>query len=160
MERREFMRAGAWTLASLGFLAFGARTAGAMTATSVGTLPALPGDLHQEKRYPVPLADGVSIDKDNGVIIARSAGKIFAFSLACPHQNTTLRWEAEDKEFRCPKHKSHYKADGTFIEGRATRDMDRLAVKRDGQVLVVDVDVLYQQDLNLAQWTAAFVALA
>jgi hypothetical protein len=37
--------------------------------------------------------------------------------------------------------------------------MDRLALRRDGAELVVDVDTLYQQDLNTAQWNAAFVAV-
>ena len=59
-----------------------------------------------DKRYPVPVEDGVSIDKDNSVIIARASGKIYAFSLGCPHQNTALRWDADDHQFMCPKHKS------------------------------------------------------
>ena len=158
MQRREFLRAGMLALASLGLLGAGSRAAQAMPVIGDATVVASrSGDRHEEKRYAIPAADGVAIDKDNGVIIARSAGKVYAFSLACPHQNTALRWEADDKQFTCPKHKSHYKADGTFIEGRATRDMDRLAVRKDGQALVVDVDMLYQQDLNLAQWTAAFI---
>ncbi|MEO8619880.1 MAG: Rieske (2Fe-2S) protein [bacterium] len=158
IERREFLRAGALALASLGMLGLGARTADAMPA--VGELSALAprrGDRHEDKRYPIPAADGVSIDKDNNVIIARAAGKVYAFSLGCPHQNTALRWSADDKQFMCPKHKSHYRPDGTFIDGRATRDMDRLAIRKDAQGLVVDVDTLYQQDLNLPQWTAAFI---
>jgi nitrite reductase/ring-hydroxylating ferredoxin subunit len=157
IERREFLRAGALALASLGLLGLGSRGAAAMQIGEVSALKARSGDRHDEKRYPIPTVDGASIDKDNGVIVARVAGKVYAFSLACPHQNTALRWNADEKEFQCPKHKSHYKADGTFIDGRATRDMDRLAVRKDGQTLVVDVDTLYQQDLNTAQWTAAFV---
>ena len=158
MQRREFLKAGTMALASLGLLGVGARSATAMPVIDdAAVLASRSGDRHEEKRYAIPAADGVAIDKDNGVIVARSAGRIYAFSLACPHQNTALRWEADDRQFTCPKHKSHYKADGTFIEGRATRDMDRLAVRKDGQALVVDVDTLYQQDLNLAQWTAAFV---
>lgn len=158
IERREFLRAGALALASLGFLGAGARAAEAMPPFGEArVLASRAGDRPEEKRYAIPAADGVSIDKDNSVIIARSVGRIYAFSLGCPHQNTSLRWEAADRQFTCPKHKSHYKADGTFIEGRATRDMDRLAVRKDGQALVVDVDTLYQQDLNTAQWTAAFI---
>ncbi len=144
-------------LASLGVLGVSARSAGAMMAREVGPLDPHTGDRHSDKRYPIPAADGVTFDKDNGVIIARVGAKVYAFSLSCPHQNTALRWNADDKEFTCPKHKSHYKPDGAFIDGRATRDMDRLAIKRDGAALVVDVDTLYQQDLNTAQWTAAFV---
>lgn len=158
MQRREFFRAGTMVLASLGLLGAGSRAARAMPVIGDATILApRSGDRHEEKRYAIPSADGVAIDKDNSVIVARSAGRIYGFSLACPHQNTALRWEADDKQFTCPKHKSHYKADGTFIEGRATRDMDRLAVRKDGQALVVDVDTLYQQDLNLPQWTAAFI---
>ena len=158
IERRAFLRTGTLALASLGLLGLGARSASAMDVREVDALAARSGDRREEKRYPIPAADGASIDKDNSVIVARAAGKVYAFSLGCPHQNTSLRWNVDEKEFQCPKHKSHYRADGSFIDGRATRDMDRLAVRRDGQVLVVDVDVLYQQDLNTAQWTAAFIA--
>ena len=89
--------------------------------------------------------------------IARAGGKIYAFSLGCPHQNTALRWDGDDHQFMCPKHKSHYRDDGTFIEGRATRDMDRLPIRREGAELVVDVDTVYQQDDNPKEWSAAFV---
>ena len=158
IQRRDFLRAGTMALASLGLLGAGARVADALPVIGdARVLASRSGDRHEEKRYAVPASDGVAIDKDNSVIVARAAGRIYAFSLACPHQNTALRWEADDRQFTCPKHKSHYKADGTFIEGRATRDMDRLAVRKDGQALVVDVDTLYQQDLNQAQWTAAFI---
>lgn len=157
IERRAFLRAGALALASLGLLGAGARDASAMSVGNAKVLSPARGDRREEKRYAIPATDGVSFDKDNGVIVARAAGKVYAFSLACPHQNTALRWNADDKQFTCPKHKSHYRADGGFIDGRATRDMDRLAVRKDGTALVVDVDTLYQQDLNAAQWTAAFI---
>ena len=157
IERRHFFRAAGMALASIGLLGLRPDTANAMTMGETTPMASATGDLHQEKRYVVPATDSVAIDKDNGVIIARAGAKVFAFSLSCPHQNTALRWSPDDNQFACPKHKSHYKPDGTFIDGRATRDMDRLAVKKDGQALVVDVDTLYQQDLNLAQWTAAFV---
>ncbi|MEO5817927.1 MAG: Rieske (2Fe-2S) protein [Gemmatimonadaceae bacterium] len=157
IERREFLRAGALALASLGLLGAGARTAAAMDVGEVTAQSARLGDARTEKRYPIPTADGASIDKDNDVIVARVAGKVYAFALSCPHQNTALRWNADEKLFTCPKHKSHYRADGSFIDGRSTRNMDRLAVRKDGQTLVVDVDTLYQEDLNAAQWAAAFI---
>jgi nitrite reductase/ring-hydroxylating ferredoxin subunit len=157
MARREFLRAAGLALASLGLLGLGARDAAAMPAT-LHTLPARAGDRHEERRYPLPATDGVSIDKDNSVIIARAAGRVYAFALSCPHQNTALRWNGDDREFQCPKHKSHYRADGIFIDGRATRDMDRLAIRREGAALVVDVDTLYQADLNPKEWAGAFVA--
>ena len=56
-------------------------------------------------------------------------------------------------------HKSRYQPDGVFISGRATRNMDRLAVRREGDTIVVDVDKLYRSDQNAADWAAAVVAL-
>ena len=156
IDRRSFLRS-ALTLGSLAALGLDSRSAFASPVTGVAALDTRAGDRPEEKRYPIPAADGVSIDKDNSVIVARAAGRVYAFSLACPHQNTALRWDEGDHQFRCPKHKSRYRPDGSFIEGRATRDMDRLVVRRDGATLVVDVDRLIQQDENLAAWTAAFI---
>ena len=159
IRRREFLRAAGMAMVSLGLVSTGARDAFAMTVGETSPRRAAAGDKPEEKRYAIPATDSVAIDKDNSVIIARAAGKVYAFSLACPHQNTALRWNADDHEFQCPKHKSHYRADGTFIEGRATRDMDRLAIRRDGAAVVVDVDMLYQQDEHPKEWAAAFIAV-
>ena len=159
MERREFFRVAGLTLASLSLLGLRAPDASAMTIARIAPLADGPGQARNEKRYPIPAADGVSIDKDNDVIIARASGHVYAFALSCPHQNTALRWDEGDHEFHCPKHKSRYRADGTFIEGRATRDMDRLAVRREGAALVVDVDSVIQQDENQAAWSGAVVNL-
>lgn len=137
MERRDFLR----SLFAMG----------AVFVTGIGP--------RAEKSYPIPATDGVSIDKDESVIVARYAGKVYAFSLACPHQNTALRWDKGNNRFQCPKHRSRYQPDGVFIEGRATRGLDRFAVKRSGSTLIVNLDLLYQEDKNPAEWAAAFVTL-
>ena len=109
--------------------------------------------------YPIPATDGATIDKDQQVILVRFQGVAYAFNLSCPHQNTALKWEADDQRFQCPKHKSRYQPDGTFISGRATRGMDRLAIQRDGATVVVNVDVMYEQDKDPAGWAAAKITL-
>jgi Rieske Fe-S protein len=160
IQRRAFLRAAAGaTIASLGAFGFVTSDAFAQPVGLARALPARAGDRAEEKRYPLPAADGVSIDRDNSVIVARAEGKVYAFSLSCPHQNTALRWNDGDHEFQCPKHKSRYRPDGTFIEGRATRAMDRLAVKKDGATLVVDIDTAFQQDKQAAEWGTAFVTV-
>jgi nitrite reductase/ring-hydroxylating ferredoxin subunit len=109
--------------------------------------------------YPFPAADGVYIDSKKEVIVTRSAGQVYAFMLACPHQNTALRWNQKDQKFQCPKHHSQYRPDGTFIDGRATRAMDRFAVKHEGANLVVNLDKVYEDDRDHAGWTAAAVGV-
>ena len=69
----------------------------------------------------------------------RYQGKVIAFNLACPHENTALRWKQANGKFECSKHNSRYTPEGKFIDGRATRNMDRLGVKRDGDNVVVDL---------------------
>ncbi|HEX4932399.1 MAG TPA: Rieske (2Fe-2S) protein [Gemmatimonadaceae bacterium] len=113
----------------------------------------------QETAYALPATDGVAIDKTEGVIVARYAGSVYAFALTCPHQNTALRWNEGSHEFQCPRHKSKYRPDGVFISGRATRAMDRFAVRRDGERLVVNLDRLYEQDGDAAGWGSARVAV-
>jgi nitrite reductase/ring-hydroxylating ferredoxin subunit len=158
MERREFLRAAGLAMASLGLLGLGARDAKAMPIRSISALAARDGDAKAEKHYQLPTADGVSIDKDDSVIIARADGKVYAFALSCPHQNTALRWAGDEHQFQCPKHHSRYREDGTFISGRATRNMDRLPIRRAGNEVIVDVDTMYRQDENPNEWAAAFVA--
>ena len=112
-----------------------------------------------ERSFPFPAADGVTIDRAAQVIVARFQQKVYAFNLACPHENTALRWRQRDVRFQCPRHESQYQPDGTFIQGRATRNMDRFAVKRAGDSLVVDLARLFRSDQQPQEWAAAAVSL-
>jgi nitrite reductase/ring-hydroxylating ferredoxin subunit len=125
---------------------------------SIGTARVLAAQA-DERKYPVPAADGVTIDRDNQVILARFQGAVYAFNLACPHEHTALRWRDGDGRFQCPRHSSKYKPDGTFISGRATRNMDRFAIRQEGSAIVVDLSRLFESDKQAADWAAAMVRL-
>lgn len=157
-NRRAFLGGVATILAALALDATLPRSARAVPVREVQRIAA-DGAPGQEASYPLPAADGVSIDRKEGVIIARHAGIVYAFALSCPHQNTALRWNEGNGTFQCPRHKSRYQADGVFISGRATRAMDRFAVRRAGETIVVDLDHLYEQDTNAAEWAGAKLTL-
>lgn len=157
-DRRTFLTGVAAVIAALALDSTFSRSAQALPVREVQRIAAV-GAAPQEATYPLPASDGVSIDKKEGVIIARHAGVVYAFALSCPHQNTALRWNDGNGTFQCPRHKSKYQADGVFISGRATRAMDRFAVHRAGDTIVVDLDHLYQQDDNAAEWASAKVAV-
>lgn len=158
-SRREFLReaggAAAAALVTIGVLPAVARALplGVAQPVDARTIAGEAG----EKGYAIPSADGVLIDKGEEIIIARWQGAVYAFALACPHQNTALRWMEADHRFQCPKHKSKYRPDGTFIEGRATRSMDRFAVRKAGNVVMVNLDALFREDDDRADWDKAFV---
>jgi Rieske Fe-S protein len=156
VERRDFLR----DAISRVLLAAGALTLGSSRASALTVAFARGTGSRTDKTYSLPAVDGVVIDKDESVIIARFDGRAYAFSLACPHQNTAIRWQAKNRRFQCPKHKSRYRPDGAFIEGRATRGLDRFEVRRDGDNLIVNLDAMYREDKHPAQWASAFVMLS
>lgn len=158
MARRDFLRdvavAAAGALIALGV------APGVASAAPIEFISALGGG-REDKAYPIPAADGTQIDKANEAIITRWQGKVYVYSLACPHQNTTLKWSDGDKQFECPKHHSRFTPDGIYIKdsGRATRGLDRMAVRKDGNNVVANLDKLYQEDENEAEWKTAFVTV-
>jgi nitrite reductase/ring-hydroxylating ferredoxin subunit len=155
-SRRDFLT-GASVAVLAALVAAGAR-ADSLESLRVVLVDAA-GAQGSERSYPIPSTDGVSIDPQNQVIIVRYANHMFAFSLACPHENTELRWRPQDQRFQCPRHQSKYQPDGAFISGRATRNMDRFAVRRDGNNMIVDLARLYRSDQQSAEWTTAVVSL-
>ena len=154
-SRRDFLREAASLLAC---------------AASLGLTPGLSRQFAVERRsalrvlggeavYPLPPSDGATIDRDHEVILVRSQDRIYAFALWCPHQHTALRWQDEERQFRCPKHKSTFQPDGVFVSGRATRGLDRHPLRRDGETVVVDLAVTLREDEDAERWRQAVVQL-
>ena len=149
MDRRSFLKSAALLSASATVAFTGVANAlPVVSGTRVG---------REEKSYPIPATDGVQIDKDLDVILSRTQGKMYAFNLACPHQNTAIKWDGGKGRFQCPKHKSVYTPEGVFVEGRATRGLDRFTVRKDGNSIVVNLDSLLQEDEDAEKWKKAFI---
>src|SRR4051812_5730956 len=95
VERRAFLRdvtlGGAAILAALGVAP---SRAAAAPLEFVSALRGERGERgeHEDKTYAIPSTDGAQIDKGNGTIVMRWQGKAYVYSLACPHQNTAIRW--------------------------------------------------------------------
>ena len=158
VARRDFLRT-VGAAAATALIALGASPAVA-AAAPIEFINAVGGSA-DEKAYPIPAQDGTQIDKDNDTMVTRWQGKVFVYGLACPHQNTALRWYDKDAQFECPKHHSRFTPDGIYIKdsGRATRGLDRFAVRKDGNNVVADLDKLYQEDEDEASWKTAFVTI-
>jgi Rieske Fe-S protein len=155
-SRRDFVRR--LTLALSGaFASIGVsrRAAAALPVSFLAPQTAAP----PSHSYPVPPSDGVQIDRKSEVILVRWDHAVYAFNLACPHQNVALRWNEKDRRFKCPKHNSRYEPDGTFVDGRATRGLDRFSIALDGSNVVVDVATMHKQDADPTGWAAAVLRL-
>jgi nitrite reductase/ring-hydroxylating ferredoxin subunit len=150
-SRREFLQLTCFTVTAA---ALGLNAADATALPMTFAEGAAAGSEH---RYPLPTADGVTIDRKEQVIVVRYQGHIYAFNLSCPHENTALKWLPKDMRFQCPKHESKYQPNGTFTSGRATRNMDRLAIRKDGDALFVELSNIIKSDTDPAGWAAATI---
>ena len=153
-ERRAFLQSAGCLAATLAILGLAGRDASALEVSfATGT------QAGNERTYPMPATDGVTVDRDAQVIIARAAGHVVAMALSCPHQNAAVKWLANDHRFQCTRHDSQYQPDGVYTSGRATRNMDRFPIRREGDILHVDVTRVFHSDQNAAGWAAASVAV-
>jgi len=76
-----------------------------------------------------------------GAIISSGLKKIAAYrdaqnnlhtcTAVCPHLEGILHWNAEEKSFDCPLHGSRFTTEGKVINGPATSDLKKLAVKEE-----------------------------
>lgn len=142
VNRREFL-----FCAGLGFLA------------SLPVVVAAGTQAGSERKYPIPAADNVTIDREVAIIVVRFQGHMYAFNLSCPHQNAAVKWLPKDERFQCTKHDSKYTPVGVYTSGRATRNMDRLPIRRDGDSVLVDINRMIQSDKDPAGWAAATITL-
>jgi nitrite reductase/ring-hydroxylating ferredoxin subunit len=154
-DRRSFV---ARAVAALGAMAVlpAVLQADALPVVTMARGTAVSGEI---VKYPIPAADGITIDEQNEVILVRTGARCIAFALSCPHQRAMLRQKRGDTSFQCPKHKSEYRIDGSYIRGRATRNMDRLSMQKVGGELLVDIDSLIKSDEEAAAWAAAVVTV-
>jgi Rieske Fe-S protein len=152
-SRRDFLQTAGCFGVAVAFLGLPREASALPVAFTEGT------DGAGERRYPIPPGDSVNIDRQAQLIVVRFNGHGYVFALSCPHQNNALKWVDKNHRFQCTKHDSQYQPDGVYTTGRATRNMDRYAIRRDGDSLVVDLHHWYQSDKDPNGWAAATVAL-
>lgn len=125
-------------------------------ADGITSIVALPAGA-QERAYPLPTADGVSVDADNRVALVRVNHQLFAFSLECPHRGRVLEWIDSEHRFYCSKHKARFTANGQHASGRHTPDLDRFALRVQQNRVIVSVDRVLAVDSTPAEWAGAVV---
>jgi len=153
-SRRDFLQTGGcFALALAAALGLSAGLEGLPIRLTEGTSD---GDL---RTYPIPPADGVHVDWKVQVMLARYQGSVYAFSLACPHQQAVVQWLPNDHRFQCTKHHSRYTPTGIYMSGRATRNLDRYALQRNGAQVVVNLDHWFRSDQDPAAWAAAAIKI-
>ncbi|WP_311380807.1 FAD-dependent oxidoreductase [Arthrobacter sp. ISL-28] len=89
---------------------------------SAGPEPGGPGSL----TIPAPGAGTVvALDGGPTAVYTDPNGNVQAFSAICTHLGCTVGFNTDDVSWDCPCHGSRFAADGTVIQGPATRNLDR-----------------------------------
>src|SRR5437879_3001001 len=66
-----------------------------------------------------------------------ATNEVTVYSPICTHLGCGYRWDAGEKEFKCPCHGSVFDLNGKVVGGPAPRSLDRLPVKiENGHLLV------------------------
>jgi nitrite reductase/ring-hydroxylating ferredoxin subunit len=157
-SRRAFLRdAGRAVIGALALSTMG-KPARALAESVVETTPRRVRGV--QRTYAVPSVDSVSVDIGNDVILARWQGRVYAFSLRCPHRGSRLEWRASEGRVFCPKHKARFRPDGAHDSGRQSRDLDRYDLHRTGGSVVVDLAALRRADREPEAWRAAVITVA
>lgn len=142
-DRRTFLKEGLMAVAALTAVAGASVPLEAMTRTyAIGAAGAGLATLS----YPIPTADGATIDRANKVILVRYQGMVHALARECPHKGTMVDWQPEQNRLYCPKHKSTFTANGTKIQGKSPRSMDRYAIRLEEGKLIVDTAKVIEGD--------------
>jgi nitrite reductase/ring-hydroxylating ferredoxin subunit len=160
LDRRSFLRDASIAVGAA--LIAGGLIPGQAFADGITSITALPAGAAGsagmvERAYALPTADGVSVDIDSRVALVRVNRQIFAFSLECPHKGRLLEWNDSERRFYCSKHKARFSADGQHASGRRTPNLDRFALKVQGNRVIVAVDRVLAADSTPAEWAGAMV---
>lgn len=122
--------AGCGLLALLAACGSGTETPSGQSTTNGGSSAGLP-----IKAATVPVGGGVVAG--DVVVLQLTQGKFTAYSAICPHQNFTVQAPDSTGQITCLGHMSHFKAaDGSRIDGPATKGLTPVSVKLDGENVV------------------------
>jgi cytochrome b6-f complex iron-sulfur subunit len=74
----------------------------------------------------------------NGVIVAKTTGGVFiAVAAACTHQGTTITYQGNNQQFRCPNHGSTFSETGSVTMGPASSALKQYKTELSGNNLRV-----------------------
>ncbi len=127
VTRRDFVSMATMSAVAIALTACGGAGGDSSTGPgSTGTFTVKPGDYAALAN----IGSAVKVRNSPAVALAKTATGFVAFSLACPHQGTTVVIDSDFSMF-CPNHGAMFTAAGAWIGGQPTSSLARLPVSLD-----------------------------
>jgi cytochrome b6-f complex iron-sulfur subunit len=83
-------------------------------------------DLNSNSNSNLKTKGGFLVVSSEKVIVARTLADTFiAVSSACTHQGTTINYQPNTNDFKCPNHESEFTNTGAVKKGPATADLKK-----------------------------------
>ncbi len=156
LTRRNFLKAGLGTLATIAALEFGAIGLKYLKSraeeTEVGGIVTA-GDL---ARFPV--GSVTEFDASGFYLIRTEEGDLLAVNSRCPHLGCSVVWQPENNQFICPCHASSFDKYGNYESPPVPRPLDIYHVIVDGSTVLVDTSlVIKREKFETSQLTSVLI---
>ena len=110
--------------------------------------------------YPEPGISGEFMLKHSVFLIRLADAKLVALSAVDAHLGCIVNWFPERQQFRDPCHGTRYDITGAILAGVSPRPLERFHIYVDGNNVVVDTSVTFQQELGQWKLTDSYIDLA
>ncbi|MCB9060300.1 MAG: ubiquinol-cytochrome c reductase iron-sulfur subunit [Halobacteriovoraceae bacterium] len=155
-EKRQLNRREFFSYFTMGWIAFGAASAGLLSLVFRFLYPNVNFEPEMEfiAGQPIDYDNGVDErwKKKYGVWMVKQEGKLVALSNICTHLGCIPNWLPAELKFKCPCHGSGYYMNGVNFEGPAPRPLERykVALNPEGKI-VVDKTKIFREEKG--QWS-------
>ena len=86
-------------------------------------------------------------------------GKLVALNAICTYLGCIVRWLPDPQQFQCPCKGTRWDITGAKLTGVSPRPLERFKIYVDGDNVVVDTSVKFQQELGQWKLTDSYIDL-
>lgn len=153
LSRRNFLKAGLGTLATVAALEFGA--IGIKYLKSRAEETQVGGLVTAGKLENFPPGSVTSFEQAGFYLVRTAEGDLLAVNARCPHLGCSVSWQPQKEQFICPCHASSFDQYGNYESPPVPRPLDIYAVVIEEDIVLVDTSqVIKREKFEASQLTS------
>lgn len=144
LSRRNFLKAGLGTLATVAALEFGAISMKYLKSRAEEV--DIGGLVTAGKLESFPPGSVTAFEGSGFYLIRTEEGDLLAVNSRCPHLGCSVSWQPEKNQFICPCHASSFDKFGNYESPPVPRPLDIYAVILDEDTVMVDTSLVIKRE--------------